>query len=85
MRERRRRAPIAAVCVTALAAAGLLTGVLFPGLRQQYERQYGDRYSAAARGARRLEQTFREACERKGIATRMPFYEPAQPLQPALF
>src|SRR5512136_556932 len=58
---------------------------LFPGLRQQYERQYGDRYSAAAREARHLEQIFREACERKGIATRMPFYEPALPLQPALF
>ncbi len=62
---------------------------LFPGLRQQYERQYGDRYSASARGARRLEQIFKEACERQGIATRMPFYAPATPLgsaaQPALF
>ncbi len=58
---------------------------LFPGLRQQYERHYGDRYSAAARGAKRLEQIFREACERHGIATRMPFYAPAPPLQPALF
>jgi DNA repair photolyase len=56
-----------------------------PGLRQQYEQQYGDRYSAAARGARGLEQIFREACERQGIATRMPFYEPALPSQPALF
>jgi DNA repair photolyase len=58
---------------------------LFPGLRLQYERQYGDRYSAAARGAKRLEQIFREACERHGIATRMPFYVPVPPLQPALF
>jgi len=58
---------------------------LFPGLRQQYERQYGDRYSAAARGAKRLEQIFKETCERHGLATRMPFYEPAPPLQPVLF
>jgi DNA repair photolyase len=58
---------------------------LFPGLRQQYERQYGDRYSAAARGAKRLEQIFGEACERHGIATRMPFFAPAPALQPALF
>ena len=58
---------------------------LFPGLRQQYERQYGARYSVAARGAARLEQVFREACERHSLATRMPFYEPAPPLQPALF
>jgi len=53
---------------------------LFPGLRPQYERQYGTKYSAAARNARQLEQIFREACERHGIATRMPFYEPAPPL-----
>jgi DNA repair photolyase len=58
---------------------------LFPGLRQQYERQYGARYSATARGAKRLEHIFREACEHHGLATRMPFYESAPPLQPALF
>jgi DNA repair photolyase len=62
---------------------------LFPGLRPQYERQFGDRYSASARGAKRLEQIFREACERQGIAARMPFYEPAPPpglaAQPTLF
>jgi DNA repair photolyase len=58
---------------------------LFPGLRVQYERQYGDRYSAPARGAKRLEQIFSETCGRYGLATRMPFYEPAPPLQPALF
>ena len=58
---------------------------LFPGLRRQYEQQFSARYSASARAARRLEQIFTEACERHGIATRMPFYEPAPPLQPALF
>jgi DNA repair photolyase len=58
---------------------------LFPGLRQQYERQFGARYSASARAAKHLERIFKEACERHGIATRMPFYEPAPPLQPALF
>ncbi len=57
---------------------------LFPGLQQQYERQYGNRYSAPARGAARLEQVFKETCERHGIATRIPFYQPAPPLQPAL-
>jgi DNA repair photolyase len=58
---------------------------LFPGLRSQYERQFGNRYSASARNAKQLEQVFREACERHGLATRMPFYQPAPPLQPALF
>jgi len=62
---------------------------LFPGQRQQYEGQYGNRYLAAVRGATRLKQIFRETCERQGIATHLPFYEPA-PLpgsatQPALF
>jgi len=57
---------------------------LFPGLRQQYEQRYGKRYSAPARGAARLEQVFKETCERHGIATCMPFYQPAPPLQPAL-
>ncbi|HSD85497.1 MAG TPA: radical SAM protein [Anaerolineae bacterium] len=58
---------------------------LFPGLRRQYEQQFGPRYSASAQAASRLEQIFREACAQHGIATRMPFYEPAPPLQPALF
>ena len=58
---------------------------LFPGLRPQYERQFGDRYSASAQNATRLAHVFAEMCERYGIATRMPFYEPAPPLQPALF
>jgi DNA repair photolyase len=62
---------------------------LFPGLRPQYERQFGNRYSASARNARRLAQIFTETCERHGLATRMPFYEPAPPFgsaaQPALF
>jgi hypothetical protein len=58
---------------------------LFPGLRPQYERLYGSRYSASAQNAKHLEQIFRETCERHGLATRMPFYEPAPPLQPALF
>jgi DNA repair photolyase len=58
---------------------------LFPGLRQQYERRFGDRYSASANGAQRLEQIFREQCARYGIATRMRMYEAPAPLQPALF
>ena len=63
---------------------------LFPGLRQQYERQFGERYSAPARNAKHLAQIFTEACERHGIATRMPFYAPSDAasvtaVQPALF
>ena len=57
---------------------------LFPGLRKQYERRFGDRYSAPANDAQRLEHIFREQCARYGIATRMPMYEAPAPLQPAL-
>jgi DNA repair photolyase len=57
---------------------------LFPGLRQQYERRFGHRYSAAANDARRLEQVFYEQCERYGIATRLRVYEADTPFQPAL-
>jgi DNA repair photolyase len=57
---------------------------LFPGLRKQYEQRFRDRYSAPANNAQRLEQIFREQCERYGIATRMRLYEAPAPLQPAL-
>ena len=57
---------------------------LFPGLRKQYERRFGDRYSASANDAHRLEHIFRAQCDRFGIATRMPMYEAPASLQPAL-
>jgi DNA repair photolyase len=57
---------------------------LFPGLRRQYEQRFGDRYSAAANGARQLEQIFHEQCDRYGIATRLRVYEVNTPFQPAL-
>jgi DNA repair photolyase len=57
---------------------------LFPGLRKQYERRFGNRYSAAANGTQQLEQVFHEQCERYGIATRMRLYVAPVPLQPAL-
>ena len=58
---------------------------LFPGLRPQYERRFGDRYSAPANEAKQLEPLFREQCERHGIVTRLRQYEAPAPLQPALF
>jgi DNA repair photolyase len=57
---------------------------LFPGVRHKYERAFGERYSATANNARKLEQVFREECERFGIATRMPHFTP-QVAQPRLF
>jgi DNA repair photolyase len=49
---------------------------LFPGLRPQYERCFGERYSASANNAQRLEQAFRAETARLGLATAVPKYEP---------
>jgi DNA repair photolyase len=53
---------------------------LFPGLREKYEKRYGDRYSAAAPNARALERTFQEACAKYGLATCVKRYQPARQL-----
>ena len=59
---------------------------LFPGLRQQDQRAFGERYAASANNARQLEKIFRELCGQYGIATRLPMFTP-QPKtrQPTLF
>ena len=49
---------------------------LFPGLREQYQRRYGERYWAESPRATRLGKIFKEECARLGIATKMPFYQP---------
>jgi len=50
---------------------------LFPGVRQRYERQFGNAYSCSPHNAKRLYQVIGELCERYGIAGRMPVYSPA--------
>ncbi|MFO7585065.1 MAG: radical SAM protein, partial [Anaerolineales bacterium] len=49
---------------------------LFPHLREQYQRRYGNRYLAESPRAARLTETFKQECARLGIATQMPFYQP---------
>ncbi|MBN2005886.1 MAG: radical SAM protein [Anaerolineae bacterium] len=58
---------------------------LFPGLRQKYERAYGDRYACDVPHAKELYQLFETLCERHGIATRLPLYTAEIPQQLALF
>jgi DNA repair photolyase len=53
----------------------------FPGLREKYQARFGERYSAAANDAKKLERLCGELCARHGIATRMKHYEIAQPTQ----
>jgi DNA repair photolyase len=59
---------------------------LFPGLREKYEKRFGDRYSCGALNAGKLEKMFHEACARYSIATRMTQYAMEIPqLQLGLF
>ncbi len=56
----------------------------FPGLRDRYERAFGDRYACFSPQAARLDAVYREQCERLGLATRMPVYAPEPAQQPRL-
>ncbi len=44
----------------------------FPGLREQYERQYGSRYFCPAPRAKQLWSAFAAACDKHGILYQMP-------------
>ena len=58
----------------------------FPGVRQQYERAFGDSYFCPARNARQLERLFTDLCARHNIPTRLSPYPPKPDVeQPALF
>jgi DNA repair photolyase len=59
--------------------------VLFPGLRSQYERSFGERYSAPARDAGKLRALFADLCHTYRIATRMPAFAQLACKQPTLF
>ena len=43
----------------------------FPGLRQRYQRQFGDQYYAPANNFKELKAVFEQLCERTGIAVRI--------------
>jgi DNA repair photolyase len=58
---------------------------LFPGLRQRYERTFSDQYECPVPEAHRLAELFEGFCDRCGIATHMPRYEPQQATQLRLF
>ncbi len=58
---------------------------LFPGLRERYERAYGERYSAGSPNARRLEQVFGELAEAYGLERAVAPWTAAAPVQLALW
>jgi DNA repair photolyase len=58
---------------------------LFPGLREKYERAYGERYSAGTPGAPRLERAFAELAARCGLERTVPPWDAGEPKQLTLF
>jgi DNA repair photolyase len=58
---------------------------LFPGLREKYERAYGDRYHCLVPNADRLEEVFYELCEQYSLAPRIIPYEAYRATQLRLF
>jgi DNA repair photolyase len=56
----------------------------FPGMRQKYERFYGERYGCAAPNSNLLADVFRQMVTRLGLERRIPQYKP-RALQPTLF
>ncbi len=58
---------------------------LFPGLKEKYERTYGERYACTSPNVRRLETLFDDLCARYGIATRIEPYREVEATQMELF
>ena len=57
----------------------------FPGIRQKYQRTYGDRYGCDVPNANRLFKLCSGLCERHGIKTKLPLYIPQAMEQLSLF
>lgn len=51
---------------------------LFPGVKQKHLRTFGNRYKCAANGAQELSDQFKALCAQKGIALKVPLYQPAE-------
>jgi DNA repair photolyase len=58
---------------------------LFPGIRGEYEKRFGQQYYAAANNAFELEREFNLLCQRYGIATCIPRFSPEMGKQILLF
>ncbi|MCJ7568835.1 MAG: radical SAM protein [Anaerolineales bacterium] len=58
---------------------------LFPGLREKYQRVYGDRYSCHAPYSKKLYAIFGTLCMQHGVATKLPQYAPQAAEQLSLF
>jgi DNA repair photolyase len=59
--------------------------LLFPRLRREYAKEFGNQYRVLVRNAKELEKEFHELCRRFGIATRITQYQTERGLQIPLF
>lgn len=57
----------------------------FPGLRQKYQRAFGDRYGVSANNVAGLKRIFYKLRQQYGIAVRVPCYEPLTAAQLSFF
>jgi DNA repair photolyase len=58
---------------------------LFPGLRREYEKEFGYQYRILANNTKELEQEFHALCDHFGIATCIPQFQPERGRQMRLF
>lgn len=47
----------------------------FPGIKEKYEKRFGDRYKCSGRNFTKLNYTLKNACTKYGISLKMPYYE----------
>ncbi len=58
---------------------------LFPGIRSEYEKKFGNQYYAPANRSHKLEEFFQKLCAESGIATKIPVYTELKSKQLSLF
>lgn len=47
----------------------------FPGIREKYEKRFGNRYKCSARNVTKLNYLLQNTCAKYGISLKMPFYQ----------
>ncbi|MCD6234816.1 MAG: radical SAM protein [Candidatus Marinimicrobia bacterium] len=57
----------------------------FPGMRQKYEKAYGNNYYAYVEKGEEISGRFHALCDKLGIAVKIPTYEETLPIQRTLF
>lgn len=59
--------------------------VYFKGIKEEYERKFGDSYNCVSPNAKKLQAMYKQLLRKHGVEGRMQFYAPKQPQQMKLF